>query len=133
MSNSKGFTNAPAPASGLLRWWRATCYSLAGLRAAYQEEAAFRQEVWFALVLVPAALLLPLPLMARALLVAAMLLVLAMELLNSAIEAVVDLVSPGFHPLAKKAKDAGSAAVLVSLVILALGWLCALIIIFKGA
>ncbi len=133
MSNSKGVTGAPAPASGLLRLWRATCYSLAGLRAAFQEEAAFRQEVWLALVLVPAALLSPLPLMGRAFLVAAMLAVLAMELLNSAVEAVVDLASPGFHPLAKKAKDVGSAAVFVSLVILAISWFCALAVIFAGA
>lgn len=133
MSNSKGGTGAGVAAGGLTRLWRATVYSLAGLRVAYQEETAFRQEVWLALVLVPTALLFPLPLMGRAFLVAAMLLVLAMELLNTAIEAVVDLASPGFHPLAKKAKDVGSAAVLVSLFILALGWLCALIIIFKGA
>ena len=133
MSNSKGGMESGAAVGGFTRLWLAFGYSLAGLRVAYQEEAAFRQEVWLALVLVPTALLLPLPLMDRAFLVAAMLVVLAMELLNSAVEAVVDLASPDFHPLAKKAKDVGSAAVLVSLVILAIGWLCALAVIFTGA
>ena len=131
MSNSKGGMGAEV--CGLPRLGRATGYSLAGLRVAYQEEAAFRQEVWLALVLVPTALLLPLPLMGRAFLAVAMLAVLAMELLNTAVEAVVDLASPDFHPLAKKAKDVGSAAVLVSLVSLAISWLCALAVIFAGA
>jgi diacylglycerol kinase (ATP) len=117
--------------TGLRRVWNAFGYSLDGLRAAYACEDAFRQEVWLALVLIPTALLLPLPWLARGMLVASVLLVLVVELLNSAVEAVVDRVSLENHRLAKRAKDIGSAAVLVSLLIVVTVWGGALLEVIK--
>ena len=108
--------------TGLRRVWNALHYSLAGLRAAYRYEDAFRQETWLAAVLIPLALLLPVGWLAKGLLIASVLLVLVVELLNSAVEAVVDRVSLENHRLAKRAKDIGSAAVLVTLMLLAVIW-----------
>jgi diacylglycerol kinase (ATP) len=104
------------------RVWNALGYSVDGLKAAYRCEDAFRQEVWLALVLVPLALLLPVPWTQRAAMVAVVLFVLVVELLNSAIEAVVDRVSLESHHLAKRAKDIGSAAVLGALAMVAVVW-----------
>ncbi|NTV69191.1 MAG: diacylglycerol kinase [Azonexaceae bacterium] len=112
--------------TGLRRVWNALSYSLAGLRAAYLCEDAFRQEVILAVLLIPAACLLPVPWLGRALMIASVLLVLVVELLNSAIEAVVDRVSLENHRLAKRAKDIGSAAVLVSLILVMAVWTCVL-------
>jgi diacylglycerol kinase (ATP) len=108
--------------TGLQRVWNALHYSLDGLKAAYQHESAFRQETWLALLLIPLALCLPVSALGKALMVGSVLLVLIVELLNSAVEAVVDRVSLEKHHLAKRAKDAGSAAVLVALVNVALVW-----------
>lgn len=108
--------------TGLRRVWNAFNYSLAGLAAAYRHEDAFRQEVWLALVLIPLAFVLPASSMGRALMVGSVLLVLVVELLNSAVEATVDRISLENHRLAKRAKDIGSAAVLVSLVNVAAVW-----------
>jgi len=113
--------------TGLRRVWNALGYSLAGLKAAYLCEDAFRQEAWLALLLIPAALLLPVPWIGRGLMIASILLVLIVELLNSAIEAVVDRVSLENHRLAKRAKDIGSAAVLVSLLLVIMVWACVLL------
>ncbi len=113
---------SPKQTKGLPRLWRAFGYSWAGLAAAWRGEAAFRQECVLAAVLVPVALLLPLGATAKAVLIGSVLLVLVVELLNSAVEAVVDLASPGQHPLAKRAKDLGSAAVFASLVLLGAVW-----------
>jgi diacylglycerol kinase (ATP) len=113
--------------TGLRRVWNALGYSIAGLKAAYLCEDAFRQEVWLAVLLIPTALLLPVPWIGRGLMVASVLLVLVVELLNSAIEAVVDRVSLENHRLAKRAKDIGSAAVLVSLFTVAVVWACVLL------
>ena len=113
--------------TGLRRVWNAFNYSLSGLKAAYLCEDAFRQEVWLALLLIPTACLLPVPWLGRGLMIASVLLVLVVELLNSAIEAVVDRVSLENHRLAKRAKDIGSAAVLVALVDVALVWALVLI------
>jgi diacylglycerol kinase (ATP) len=110
--------------TGLRRVWNAFNYSLAGLKAAYLCEDAFRQEVWLALLLIPTACLLPVPWLGRALMIASVLLVLVVELLNSAIEAVVDRVSLENHRLAKRAKDIGSAAVLVALINVLVVWVC---------
>lgn len=110
--------------TGLRRVWNAFNYSVAGLKAAYLCEDAFRQEVWLALLLTPTAFLLPVPWLGRGLMIASLLLVLIVELLNSAIEAVVDRVSLENHRLAKRAKDIGSAAVLVSLVNVMVVWAC---------
>jgi diacylglycerol kinase (ATP) len=110
--------------TGLRRVWNAFNYSIAGLKAAYLCEDAFRQEVWLAVLLVPTALLLPVPWLGRGLMIASVLLVLIVELLNSAIEAVVDRVGLENHRLAKRAKDIGSAAVLVSLLLVLVVWIC---------
>ena len=110
--------------TGLRRVWNAFNYSLAGLKAAYLCEEAFRQEVWLALLLIPTACLLPVPWLGRGLMIASVLLVLVVELLNSAIEAVVDRVSLENHRLAKRAKDIGSAAVLVALFNVLVVWVC---------
>jgi diacylglycerol kinase (ATP) len=107
---------------GLMRIVNATGYSLAGLRAAYQGEAAFRQLVLLNLVLLPFACLLDVSRVERALLMLVPLLALVVELLNSAIEAVVDRISLNLHPLSKQAKDMGSAAQLIALLMIALTW-----------
>lgn len=101
--------------TGLRRIWNAFNYSLAGLRAAYRHEDAFRQEVWLALILIPAALLIPATAVGHAVMIASVLLVLIVELLNSAIEAAIDRISLDHHRLSKRAKDIGSAAVLIAL------------------
>jgi diacylglycerol kinase (ATP) len=113
--------------TGLVRLWHAAGYSLAGLRAAWCHEAAFRQEVLLCLPLVPLGLWLGASGVERALLLGSLGLVLAAELVNSAIEAAVDRHGPERHPLAGRAKDAGSAAVLVALVVAALTWLLLLL------
>lgn len=108
--------------TGLTRVWNALRYSLAGLSAAYRHEDAFRQETWLALILIPAALFTPASAVGKALMIGSVLLVLVVELLNSAIEAVVDRVSLEHHRLAKRAKDIGSAAVLIALINVATIW-----------
>ncbi len=108
--------------TGFTRMWNALGYSLAGLKAALRHEDAFRQECLLALVLIPAALFVPTDGTGKALLIASTLLVLVVELVNSAIEATVDRVSLERHQLAKRAKDIGSAAVLLTLLNLALVW-----------
>jgi diacylglycerol kinase (ATP) len=113
--------------TGLRRIWNAMFYSLEGLKAAYRHEDAFRQEFWLAVVLIPLALFLPAPALGKALMVAAVLLVLIVELLNSAIEATVDRVSLEHHRLAKRAKDIGSAAVMISLLNVVVVWLLVLL------
>ena len=100
---------------GLKHVWRAILTSLAGLRAAWQIEDAFRQEVLVAAIALPVALLSPASPSGKALMIASILLVLIVELLNSALEAAVDHTSLEQHPLAKRAKDTGSAAVLLSI------------------
>ncbi|NMG03538.1 diacylglycerol kinase [Azoarcus taiwanensis] len=108
--------------TGLRRIWNALHYSLAGLGAAYRHEDAFRTELWFALALVPIGLWFGPGGVAKAMLVASVLLVLVVELVNSAIEATVDRISLEDHRLAKRAKDIGSAAVLISLFNVAIVW-----------
>jgi diacylglycerol kinase (ATP) len=113
--------------TGLRRVLNAFGYSVAGLHAAYTCEDAFRQEVWLAALLIPAALALPVGGITKALMIGSVLLVLIVELLNSAIEAAVDRVSLENHRLAKRAKDIGSAAVLVALSNVVSIWSCVLI------
>lgn len=108
--------------TGLTRVWNAFHYSMAGLAAAYRNEDAFRQEVWLAAVLLPLALWLPVGAIGKALMIGSVLLVLMVELLNSAVEATVDRISLENHRLAKRAKDIGSAAVLISLANVAAVW-----------
>ena len=102
--------------------WNAFRWSMKGLRAAWRHEASFRLEAMLAVVLIPLGLWLGEGGVEKLLLVLGPLLVLSAELLNSAIEAVVDKVSPDFNELAGRAKDMGSAAVFVLLVLVALSW-----------
>lgn len=108
--------------TGLLRLVTALKHSLAGLLLAWQSERAFRQEVVLALVMVPVAFMVPVDVTQRVLLVASIMMVLVVEIINSAIEATVDRISLDIHPLAKRAKDMGSAAVLLALVNATLTW-----------
>jgi diacylglycerol kinase (ATP) len=112
--------------TGLKRVWSAFFYSMAGLRAAIRHEDAFRQEALLAIILVPAALLTPVSAVGKALMIASVLLVIMIELLNSAIEATVDRISLENHELAKRAKDIGSLAVLVSLINVIAVWVLTL-------
>jgi diacylglycerol kinase (ATP) len=107
----------------ILRIFRAAHYSEQGIRSAWRDEAALRQELALVLILAPLTLWLPLPRTDTVLLLALMGLVLVAELLNSGLEAVVDMVSPNMHELAAKAKDCGSAAVFVALIMLIGAWL----------
>ena len=108
--------------TGLKRVWNAFFYSLEGFKAAWKHEDAFRQEAILALILIPLALLLTDVALERALMIASVLLVLIVELINSAIEATVDRISLENHQLAKRAKDIGSAAVLIALVDVLVLW-----------
>ena len=112
--------------TGLRRIWNALFYSIDGLAAAFRHEDAFRQEVFLASILIPAVFFLPASGAGRALMIGAVLLVLIVELLNSAVEATVDRISPENHPLAKRAKDIGSAAVFLSLLNVPTVWLLVL-------
>ncbi|MDD5389852.1 MAG: diacylglycerol kinase [Gallionellaceae bacterium] len=108
--------------TGLKRVWNALFYSLAGFKAAWKHEDAFRQEALLALVLIPLAFILDVAAIGRALMIASVFLVLIVELVNSAIEATVDRISLENHQLAKRAKDIGSAAVLIALVDVLVVW-----------
>ena len=108
--------------TGLRRIVNATFYSFAGLRAAWRDEAAFRQELLLAVVLVPAGLWLGRTAVERALLVGSCLIVLIVELLNTSLENVVDRVGLEPHRLSGQAKDLGSAAVFVSLLLVLVVW-----------
>jgi len=107
---------------GLKRLWLATGHSLRGLRLSYSSEAAFRQEVWVAFVLLPLALYLGRSSVERVMLAGSVLVLLIVELLNTAIEVVVDRIGLERHALSGFAKDAGSAAVMLTLVLVALTW-----------
>lgn len=113
----------PHKASGLRRLVNALSCSLSGLLLAWQDEAAFRQEIILAIFLVPVAFMVPVGLTQRVLLVASVMLVLVAEMINSAIEATVDRISLDIHPLSKRAKDMGSAAVLLALGNAILTWI----------
>ncbi len=102
--------------------WRAWQWSMEGLRAAWRHEASFRLEGYLAVVLFPMGLWVGNGALEKALLCGSLLLVLSMELINSAVEAVVDKVSPEFHELAGRAKDMGSAAVLLLMFNVVLCW-----------
>jgi len=102
--------------------WAAFLWSMKGFRAAFRHEASFRLEVYIAVVAIPLGLWLGNGPVEKILLILAPALVLSAELLNSAIEAVVDKVSPEFHELAGRAKDMGSAAVFVLLMLVVVSW-----------
>jgi diacylglycerol kinase (ATP) len=107
---------------GITRAWHALRNSINGFRIAIREESAFRQELTLAAILLPLGVLLPVQAVEHALLVGSVLLVLIVELLNSSIEAAIDRISLERHELSKRAKDFGSAAVTVALLICALTW-----------
>lgn len=114
--------------TGIRRVLNALGYSISGFRVAYRHESAFRQEVMLSVVLIPVSFFISTTGVGHGLMVSSVLLVLLVELLNSAIEATVDRISLEDHNLAKRAKDIGSAAVLVSLINVAVTW--ALILFF---
>ena len=111
---------------GFVRLWNALGYSRDGLAAAWKNEAAFREEVLLAAIAIPLALFLGKTGVDRSILIGSIILILIVEILNSAIEAVVDKASPEKHELAKRAKDMGSAAVLFSLINAGIVWACIL-------
>jgi diacylglycerol kinase (ATP) len=113
--------------SPFTRLWNALFYSLDGLSAAFRYEGAFRAEVLMALVLIPIGLHAPVSGTDKALMVASVLLVLIIELINSAIESVTDRISLEDHVLAKRAKDMGSAAVMLALINVPMVWLLVLV------
>ena len=108
--------NAQKSRTGLHRLWHATRYSLHGLRAGWAEPA-FRQEALAALVLLPSACWLGQNWMEVALLAGSVVLLMVVELLNTGIEAAIDRIGPEWHALSKRAKDMGSAAVLLTLLL----------------
>lgn len=105
--------------------WHATGYSMAGLRAGW-DETAFRQEALAALVLLPLSLWLGKTWVETALLAASVVFVMVVELLNTAVETAIDRIGPEWNDLSKRAKDMGSAAVLLSLLLCAGVWAAAL-------
>lgn len=113
--------------TGQRRLLNAFAYSLDGLKAAYKNEDAFRQEVLLAAVLIPLTFVLEHGAMGRAMMLGSVFLVIVVELLNSAVEATVDRISLENHLLAKRAKDIGSAAVMLSLVNLVVVWVLVLL------
>jgi diacylglycerol kinase (ATP) len=113
---------AKTGATGLTRIINAAGYSWAGLKAAYTNEAAFRQELWLVIVLSPVAVIFGPSVADKAVLLASLIFILLIEILNSALEAVVDRFGDEMHPLSGRAKDMGSAAVLLAFFITGLVW-----------
>jgi diacylglycerol kinase (ATP) len=118
--------------SGLKRIYTALGYSMAGFKSAWRGEHSFRQELVLVVIATVAALLLPVSALEKLLLIAVFVMVLIVELINSAIEAVVDRVSLERNPLSKNAKDFGSAAVLLALLLAGATWLVILWPLFAG-
>ncbi len=108
--------------TGVVRILHAFFNSIAGLEDAWRNESAFRQEILLAIVLIPAACWIGVSAVERALLIGTVLLVIIVELLNTSVEAAIDRISFDRHSLSKRAKDIGSAAVFVALVLLAVVW-----------
>lgn len=107
---------------GLTRAWHAMKNSLAGFRVAIREESAFRQELTLAALLIPCGVVVPVEPVARVMLLGSVLLVLIVELLNSSVEAAIDRISLERHELSRRAKDLGSAAVMVALGMCLMTW-----------
>ncbi|QWA10931.1 diacylglycerol kinase [Sodalis ligni] len=117
--------------SGLKRIYNAMGYSLKGLSAAWRHEAAFRQEAVIAILAIVLAYYLESDAISRILLIGSVWLVLVMETINSAIEAVVDRIGPELHPLSGRAKDLGSAAVALAIILAAWVWITLLWRLFR--
>ena len=107
---------------GFTRAWHAAKNSWCGLEYAFLEESAFRQELTLLTLFTPIALFLPIGYLEKALLISSLVMVLVVELLNSSVEAAIDRISFDHHDLSKRAKDFGSAAVMLALLIAALLW-----------
>lgn len=107
---------------GLARAWHAAKNSWCGLVYAFMEESAFRQELTLFAILTPIAIALPITLLEKSLLISSLMMVLVIELLNSSVEAAIDRISFDHHDLSKRAKDFGSAAVMLALFVAALLW-----------
>jgi len=122
MSNYQIEDNPHKGNKGVTRAFRAAINSWNGLIYAYKEESAFRQELALSLILIPLAIYLPVTPVEKILLIASVILVLIIELLNSSIEAAIDRISFEVHGLSKRAKDFGSAAVMLALLLCALTW-----------
>ena len=122
----------PKPATGVAHFIRSCKYSLNGLKEGCKE-SAFRQELAIAVVVLPLAWILPFPPMHSAFLSACYMFLLTTELLNTGIEAVVDLASPGYHELAKRAKDLASAAVTCAITANVFAWLGCVLAFFRSA
>ncbi len=112
----------PRETNPFLRIVKAFGYSIEGLQAIYQSEAAFRQELMLAAVCVPLAFLLEVTALERAVMIGCLFLVLIVEVLNSAFETTIERISGDYHPLSKRTKDMGSAAVFLSLVNMIVVW-----------
>jgi diacylglycerol kinase (ATP) len=125
------FVNEQKGRTGFSRMWHAAGYSMAGLRAAWQE-AAFRLEACLAFVMLPLSFFIAGGWVEVALLAGSVLLVLIVELLNTAIEAAIDRIGLERHPLSKRAKDMGSAAVLLAVLLAGGIWLTALVRFFSA-
>ena len=119
--------NESQKSTGIKKLWFASIYSAKGLKACYQSEYAFRFEVWLAVFLLPLGYWLGETSIEKVLLIIPIFLVLIVEMLNSAIEAVVDRVGIEHHELSGFAKDVASAAVLISLIIFLLTWIIILL------
>ena len=123
MSNYQIEDNPHKGNKGLTRAFRAAINSWNGLIYAFKEESAFRQELALSLILIPLAIYLPVTPIEKILLIASVILVLVIELLNSSVEAAIDRISFEVHDLSKRAKDFGSAAVMLALLLCALTWI----------
>ena len=121
----------PVARKGLIRIWDAFIYSLNGLRLAITQETSFKQEIGIYIVLLFVLFFLPLPFIFKCLLFFANTIVLIVEIINSAIESIVDMTSPEYHELAGKGKDLGSAAVFISIVLAITLWLCAIYVMIN--
>lgn len=117
---------------GPARWKGAFAYSWAGFVSAFKSESAIREELAAGLILLPAAALLPVSVVERLFLFSGYFAMLGAELINTAIEAVVDRISSDRHPLSKKAKDVGSCLVLWAIIYLALVWITVLYNLWRG-
>jgi diacylglycerol kinase (ATP) len=122
MSNYQIEDNPHKGNKGITRAFRAAINSWNGLIYAYKEESAFRQELALSLILIPLAIYLSVTPIEKILLIASVILVLVIELLNSSVEAAIDRISFEVHDLSKRAKDFGSAAVMLALLLCALTW-----------
>ncbi len=122
MNNYQVKNNPHKGNKGLTRAFRAAINSWNGLIYAFKEESAFRQELALSLILIPLAIYLPVSPIEKILLIASVILVLIIELLNSSVEAAIDRISFEVHDLSKRAKDFGSAAVMLALILCGLTW-----------